>query len=159
QEAKKRGYTFLISDPGNDLNKQVGVIDTWIQQKVNAIVSVVPEPQVFEKEAKKARAAGIVWVTYADRLKNQDGTLTWPHYKGGYLLGQAAARYINSKLGGKAKVALLTFEKGAWARNRRMGIEAGLKKVAPGAQIVAKQDALLAPDALNIVSTVLQAHP
>ena len=30
QEAKRRGYEFLINDPGNDLNKQVGVIETWI---------------------------------------------------------------------------------------------------------------------------------
>jgi ribose transport system substrate-binding protein len=163
QEAAKRGYKFIVSDPGNDLNKQVGVVDTWIQQKVSAIESVAPEPQVFEKVAAQARKAGIVWVTYAAQLKNEDATVTWPHYKGGFLLGQEAGRWITANsaaLGGKAKFALLTFEKGDWARQRRLGIEAGLKSTAAGKyEIVSKQDTLTAPEAQQIVGTVLQANP
>jgi ribose transport system substrate-binding protein len=162
QEAKKRGYKFIVSDPGNDLNKQVGVINTWIQQKVSAIESVAAEPQVFEKVAAQARKAGIVWVTYAARLKNEDATVTWPHYRGGFLLGQEAGRWIKAnkaKLGGMAKVELITFEQGDWSRQRRMGIEAGLKSAAPGMyEIVNKQDSLTAPGAQQIVGTVLQAH-
>jgi ribose transport system substrate-binding protein len=163
QEAKRRGYTFLISDPGNDLNKQVGVVETWIQQKVDAIESVAPEPQVFEKIAAKARKAGIVWVTYAASLKNEDATVTWPHYRGGLLLGQEAGRWIKAnrgRLGAKPKIALLTFEQGEWSRERRRGIEAGLKQTASGMyQVVAKQDSLEAPGSTSIISTTLQAHP
>jgi ribose transport system substrate-binding protein len=163
KRAAQRGYEFIISDPGNDLNKQVGVIQTWIQQKIDAIESVAPEPQVFEKIAAQARKAGIVWVTYAASLKNEDATVTWPHYRGGFLLGQEAGRWIKanaSKLGGQAKVALLTFEKGEWARQRRRGIEAGLKSTGAGKyQIVSKQDSLTAPESQQIVSTVLQANP
>jgi ribose transport system substrate-binding protein len=162
QEAKKRGYKFIVSDPGNDLNKQVGVINTWIQQKVSAIESVAAEPKVFEKVAAQARKAGIVWVTYAARLKNEDATVTWPHYKGGFLLGQEAGRWISANsanLGGKAKVSLITFEQGDWSRQRRMGIEAGLKSSAAGKyEVVNKQDSLTAPGAQQIVGTVLQAH-
>jgi ribose transport system substrate-binding protein len=163
QEAKRRGYTFLINDPGNDLNKQVGVVETWIQQKVDAIESVAPEPQVFEKIAAKARKAGITWVTYAASLKNEDATVTWPHYKGGLLLGQEAGRWMKAnraRLGDKPKIALLTFEQGEWSRQRRKGIEAGLKQTAPGMyQVVAKQDSLEAPESASIISTTLQAHP
>lgn len=161
-EAKKRGYKFLVTDPGNDLNKQVGVIQTWIQQKVTAIESVAAEPQVFEKIASQAREAGIPWVTYAAKLKNEDGTVTWDHYKGGYVLGQEFARWLksNPSTHGKAKVLLLTFEKGEWSRLRRQGIEAALKKYAAGRyEIVGKQDSLDAPSATSITSTVLQAHP
>jgi ribose transport system substrate-binding protein len=163
QEAAKRGYKFIVSDPGNDLNKQIGVINTWIQQKVDAIESVAAEPQVYEKVAAQARKAGIVWVTYAAKLKNEDATVTWPHDKGGFLLGQEAGRWINAnsaKLGDKAKIALITFEQGDWSRLRRQGIEAGLKSTAAGKyEIVNKQDSLTAPGAQQIVSTVLQAHP
>jgi ribose transport system substrate-binding protein len=162
KQAAKRGYKFIISDPGNDLNKQVGVVNTWIEQKIDAIESVAPEPQVFEKIAAQARKAGIVWVTYAASLKNEDATVTWPHYKGGFLLGQEAGRWISknaSALGGKAKIAVLTFEKGEWARNRRKGVEAGLKSTAAGKyEIVSKQDSLTAPESQQIISTVLQAH-
>jgi ribose transport system substrate-binding protein len=162
KQAAKRGYKFIVSDPGNDLNKQVGVVNTWIQQKVSAIESVAPEPQVFEKVAAQARKAGIVWVTYAAQLKNEDATVTWPHFKGGFLLGQEAGRWITANsatLGGKAKIALLTFEKGEWSRQRRKGLEAGLKSAAAGKyEIVSKQDTLTAPEAQQIVGTILQAH-
>jgi ABC-type sugar transport system substrate-binding protein len=163
REAARRGYKFIVSDPGNDLNKQVGVIDTWIQQKINAIESVTPEPQIFEKEAAKARKAGIVWITYAAVLKNEDGYVTWPHYNGGFRVGQELGRWIKAnkaKFGGKAQIAILTFEQGQWAHLRRLGMEAALKQTAPGLyQIVSKQDTLTAPGASSIVSTVVQAHP
>ena len=162
KRAAQRGYKFLVSDPGNDLNKQTGVINTWIQQDVDAIESVAPEPQVFERLASQARKEGIVWVTYAASLKNEDATVTWPHHRGGFLLGQEAGRWISrnaARLGGKAKVAVLTFEVGQWARDRRKGLEAGLKSTAAGKyQIVSKQDSLTAPETQQIVSTVLQAH-
>jgi ribose transport system substrate-binding protein len=160
QEAAKRGYTLLFDDPGNDLNKEVGTIDTWITSKqVGAIEAVVPEPQVFENIAKKARAAGIVWVTYAAQLHNEDATLTWDHYKGGYLLGTTAGDWINRTQHGHAQVAVLTFEQAAWSRLRRQGIVAGLHAKAPGAQVVAMEDALQPSDAVAKVGTILQAHP
>jgi ribose transport system substrate-binding protein len=162
KRAAQRGYRFLVSDPGNDLNRQTGVINTWIQQDVDAIESVAPEPQVFERLASQARREGIVWVTYAASLKNEDATVTWPHYRGGFLLGQEAGRWISqnaSRFGGEAKVAVLTFEVGQWARDRRKGIEAGLRRTAAGKyRIVNKQDSLTAPESQQIVSTVLQAH-
>ena len=160
EQAKKRGYRLFINDPGNDLNKQVSTIESFIQRKVGAIVSVVPEPKVFEAVAAKARRNKVVWVTYADTLKNEDATVTWRHYVGGYMLGKEAARWINENLGGEAKVAILTFEAGAWARYRRRGMEAALAKFAPNAVIVAKQDgALAAPDGAKVIDTVLQANP
>jgi ribose transport system substrate-binding protein len=160
EQAKKRGYKLYINDPGNDLNKQVSAVESFIQRKVGAIVSVVPEPKVFEKIAAKARRNGVVWVTYADTLENEDATLTWRHYEGGYGLGKEAARWINETLGGQAKVAILTFEQGAWARYRRRGMEAALAKLAPNAVIVAKQDGgLAAPDGSKVIDSVLQANP
>jgi ribose transport system substrate-binding protein len=153
----------MLSDPGNDLNKQVGVIDTWIQEKVNAIESVTATPQVFEKEAQKAQAAGIVWITYAAILKHEDGYVSWPHFHGGFLVGQALGNWIKANkaaIGGKAQVALITFETGQWAHERKLGFLAGLAAAAPGLyQVVASQDSLSAPGAAQIVSTVLQAHP
>jgi ribose transport system substrate-binding protein len=163
KEASRLHYKFILTDPGNDLNKQVGVIDTWIQEKVNAIEAVTATPQVFEKEAAKAQKAGIVWITYAAQLKHEDGYVSWPHYHGGYLVGVALGNWIKANktaLGGKAQVALITFEQGNWAHLRKLGFEAGLKATAPGLyQIVASQDSLSAAGGAQIVSTALQAHP
>lgn len=158
-EAKKLGYKLLINDPGTDTPKQVSVIEAWIQQGVGTIIGQPLEPATMETVAAKARKAGIKWVTYANVMKNQDATLGFDHVAGGKLIGAAAGAWITKNLGGKAKVAILTYVKGSWARKRQSGIEAGLKAAAPGAKIVARQDALSETDGLGKISSILQAHP
>lgn len=165
KQAKKRaaelGYELLINDPGNDLNNQVGVIRTWIQQKVDAIVAVAPEPEVFERVAAEARAAGIVWVTYAADLKSQNGSITWDQHEGGRQLGEKFVDWFKAQgSGSKAEIALLTFEQGEWARNIRSGIEDALKTGLSGNyDVVGTADALDGPTGTQTVSTLLQAHP
>jgi ribose transport system substrate-binding protein len=158
-EAAKRGYKFVVSDPGTDPTKQAGVISTWIQEGVSAIEAVASDPNVFENLASQARAKNIPFVTYAGILKNESGHLTWPHYTSGYLMGKFAADWVNAHLGGKAEVAVLTWQQAAWGQQRLAGVKAALKKYAPGARIVAEQDAITAPDAAAATDTILQAHP
>jgi ribose transport system substrate-binding protein len=160
RQAAVRGYNLNVSDPGNDLQKQVAVVETWIQQKVDAIVAVVAEPAVFEKIAAKARKNDIVWVTYADRLKNEDGNITFgPHVRVGNMLAQAAADWQKTSGNGSAKAAIIAFRPAAWGRNRLAGVMAGLKRYAPNVEVVSVVDAILAPDAAKAVGTILQAHP
>jgi ribose transport system substrate-binding protein len=156
--ASERGYELLINDPGNDLNKQVAAVQSYIQQEVGAIVAVVPEPDVFKPLVQRAKDAGVAWVTYAGSLEGEDAFVSWPHREGGELLGKEAAEWINER-GIDAKVGILGFEQGAWARERREGIEAAIKENAPDAEIVFRQDALLAPEGVEVVSTALQANP
>jgi ribose transport system substrate-binding protein len=158
-KAKELGYKFILDDPQGDLNRQVSTIKTWINQDVDAIVAVALDPQVFEGVAEQARAKGIKWITYGSALKNQDGMIDMQQQEGGRIIGKLAGDYVNDKLGGKAEVALLTYEKGDWARQRRAGVEAGLKETAPNARIVARQDALSETEGLNVTNTLLQAHP
>jgi ribose transport system substrate-binding protein len=158
-QAAKKGVKIVIDDPGSDLQKQIATINTWIQKKYDAVVVQGKDPATLEATARKARAAGVKWVTYAAVMKNQDATLGFDHIKGGCAIGTSAGKYVNAKLGGKAKVALLTWESGQWARSRRSGIERCLKKTSPGAQIVARQDAISTTDGNKVVRTLIQRTP
>ena len=158
-EAKKQGVKLVIDDPGSDLAKQIATIDTWVQKKYDAIVVQAKNPDALEATAKKVRAAGVKWITYAGTMKNQDATLGFDHVAGGCAIGTEAGKYVKSKLGGKAKVALLTWESGQWAQNRRKGIVSCLAKTAPGAKIVAKQDAISTTDGNKVVRTLIQRTP
>jgi ribose transport system substrate-binding protein len=158
-EAKKKGVNLVIDDPGSDLQKQIATINTWVQRKFDAIVVQGKNPATLESTAKKARAAGVKWITYAATMKNQDATLGFDHVKGGCEIGTAAGKYVTSKLGGQAKVALLTWESGQWARLREQGITTCLKKTAPGAKVVFKQDAISTTDGNKVVRTLLQRTP
>jgi ribose transport system substrate-binding protein len=162
-KAKELGYELILDDPVNDLNKQVSTIKTWIQQDVDAIVAVALDPKVLTTVAKDAQDAGIRWITYGVPLESQDAVIDFQLKLGGEKLGELAGDWISENrdtLGGRAKVALLTFEEGAWARERKAGILDGLtSKAGDSFQVVAQQDALSETEGLEAVSTMLQAHP
>ena len=118
---------------------------------------------VFKPIQAEAQAKGIKWITYGSTLPGQDGELDLQQEIGGQTIGKLAGEWIaknKDALGGKAKVALLTYEKGEWAQNRRKGIEEGLEQSASGMyEVVARQDALSETEGLNVTNTLLQAHP
>lgn len=163
EQAKKKaaelGYDLVVDDPGSDMNKQINTIKTWIQQKVAVIVCNVPNPAAFETLAKQAREAGIYWITYGDRITNQDATVGYDQYNDGRQLGAFAGKWINENLGGEAKVAVLGFDLMIWGQSRTKGIEDGLAEAAPKATVVAKQNAITPTEGLNVTRTILQAHP
>lgn len=153
------GYDVVVDDPGTDLNKQINTIKTWIEQKVEVIVVNTLQPAAFESIAKQAREAGVVWITYGQKLENQDATVGYAQYPDGRQLGEYAGQWITDKLGGKSKVIILGYEKGQWGQQRGAGIKEGLLAKAPGVEIVAEQDAISPTEGLNVTRSILQAHP
>jgi ribose transport system substrate-binding protein len=161
--AEKRGaelgYRLVLDDPGSDLNKQVNTINGWIEEKVPVIIAVTLEPKVFESIAAKARKAGSKWITYAGKLENQDATVGFDHYGGGFKLGEYAGKWMKENSGQKHQVVILGYEKGVWGQNRAKGIRDGLLSIVPNANIVAEQDALSPTEGMNVTRTILEAHP
>jgi ribose transport system substrate-binding protein len=153
------GYKVILDDPGDDLNKQVNTIKTWISQKVPAIIAVALNPEVFEGLAKQARDAGIVWLTYAAKLQNQDATVGFDLYEPSFELGAHTGKWIKNNLGDKAEVVILGFEKGAWGQKRANGLRDGLRSIVPDVKIVAEQDALSPAEGLDATRSILQANP
>jgi ribose transport system substrate-binding protein len=158
-KGEELGYKVVIDDPSTDLEKQMNTLETWIEQRVAVIVCVTLNPPVFESIAAKAREAGIIWITYAEKLENQDATVGFSQYESAEQLGQYAGEWINEKLGGKANVVILGFESAFWGRSRADGIQKGLMDVAPGVTLVARQDAISATEGLEVTRSLLQANP
>src|SRR6185436_9063006 len=74
--------------------------------------------------------------------------------------GRAARQFIEARLGGKARVALIGFasqlpEQGG---ARQAGFKEAIAGM-PGVEIVAEQDAWTAPQAATVVSELLTKHP
>jgi ribose transport system substrate-binding protein len=163
QAAKKKGaemgYKVVVDDPGTDLNKQINTLKTWTSQKIGCMVVNTMQPAAFESVAKQARADGIKWITYGQKIENQDATVGYAQYKDGHTLGEAAGKWITATQGGKANVVILGYEKGVWGQQRGSGIKDGLKASAPNAKIVAEQDAISPTEGLNVTRTILEAHP
>lgn len=158
-KGKEMGFDVIVDDPGTDLNKQINTIKTWIEQKVEVIVVNALQPDAFESVAKQAREAGIVWITYGQKIQNQDATVGYAQYPDGRTLGEYAGTWVTDKQGGKAKVIILGYQKGVWGQQRGSGIKEGLLAKAPNVEIVAEQDAISPTEGLNVTRSLLQAHP
>jgi ribose transport system permease protein len=158
--AKAHGLTALYTSDNGKLDAQIANLETWISQGVKAICCFPIEPTAIEKVAAKARAKGIVWVSYAAHLKNQDSSVVFGNTESGTLVATAAADFINKVHGGKAEVIRLTLpDGGELGRERDKAVDETLAKLAPGATVVASQKSIDAASGLRITTSVLAAHP
>lgn len=159
EEAAKRGYEVVESFSAGSVDKQVAEINTWIAQKLKAIVVLPQDEKAMAPLVARAKKAKIPFVAYSSPVAGADGIVTFDHAQGAELVGQAVGDWINKTQGGKAEVALLTFDEVETGRVRVRNAEKKMKQVAPGAKVVATQKAILSPDALKVSQSMLRAHP
>ncbi|HEY5057484.1 MAG TPA: sugar ABC transporter substrate-binding protein [Gaiellaceae bacterium] len=158
--AKKRGYQLLESHANSQLDAQINELNTWIAQGIGGVIVLPLDNNSMGPLIKKAHAAGVKFLDYSDKaLPGVDGWVIFNNPQGAQQVGTYAGQWVNKTLGGKAEVALLTHEIQVTGRQRIHGGIAALQKVAPGAKVVAKHEAVLSADALPVVQSMLQAHP
>jgi ribose transport system substrate-binding protein len=160
EEAKKRGYEVVESHANSELSKQVDEMNTWVAQQVEGIIVLPLDNNAMGPIVKKANAADVKILSYSDKaLPNTDGWVIFNNLQGAALVGKNAGEWVNKTLDGKAKVALLTHEVQQTGRERIGGAVKELQKVAPGVEIVARHEGVLAAQTLPVVQSMLQANP
>lgn len=160
--AKKAGVELFEANSNNKPEKEIELINTYATKKVDAII-VSPLSQKGSVQAmKQAHDQGIKIIanntpvdadfaaSYIECSAEDLGTQT----------GRAARKYIEEKLGGKAKIAILAYKSQVPEQsNERSG---GFKKEVSqlsGVEIVAEQDAWLPEMAVKKAGDILTAHP
>jgi ABC-type sugar transport system substrate-binding protein len=160
--ADKAGVELLTGSSAGSMDKEITLVDTYIAQKVSAIVIAPLNTKASAAALKRAHDAGIKIVTYDNAVEADfpESTIKSDPILLGRPTGEAAKKYIEAKLGGKAKIAVITYisllPEAASQRNK--GFLDEVKKL-PGVKIVAQQDAWMAPEAVGVVETILTAHP
>jgi ABC-type sugar transport system substrate-binding protein len=158
--ANAHGLTALYTSDNGKLDAQIANLETWISQGVPAICCFPMEPSAIEKIAAKARAKGIIWVSYAAHLKNQDSSVVFGNTESGVLVATAAADFINKVHGGKCEILRFNNpEGGELSRERDKAVDETLAKLVPNAPVVAMQRSIDAASGLQIAHSVLSAHP
>lgn len=161
--AKAAGVKCLTGNTGNDQAKEAELINTYVAQKVNGL-AIAPLNQDSSAAAlKKADESGMKIAVTNISLTNAPfivGGYTSDNKNLGATSGQAAAKYIKEKLGGKAKIAILQFKSllPQQSADRVNGFLEEVKKVNPDVQVVADQDAWLQDKAVAIGGDILTAH-
>lgn len=161
-EAEKNGVSLFEANSYNKPDKEVQLINTYIAKKVDAIVIAPLSKKASSTALKKAKAKGIKIITYNSDV---DAGISSAYIESsqrdlGAQSGKEARKYIEEKLGGKAKVAVLAFQSQVPEQSnaRSQGFIQEVKKL-PGVEIIAEQDAWLPEMAIKKAGDILTANP
>ncbi|MBN1542508.1 substrate-binding domain-containing protein [candidate division KSB1 bacterium] len=143
-------------------DKEIQLVNTYIARGVDAIVISPLSATASVTALKRAHDRGIVVVTYNSTIEGDIPTsfVESDQRDLGAKTGQAAVRYIQKKLSGKAKIAILAFKSNLPEQSdaRTGGFKEQVQQL-PGVQIVAEQDAWMAETAVKKAGDILTAHP
>jgi ribose transport system substrate-binding protein len=132
--AKDRGLEYRRAVAENDAVKAVTQIQGFLNEKVGGLVATSPDPAalspILQRFIWSGAFVGTIVPPPATLLLNA------PQYETGRVLTAAAISHINSKLGGKASVVLLTQDTMEYLSPRFEAMRDGLNKIA-GVTIVA----------------------
>lgn len=155
--AEQRGLAFEIALADNDPNAMVGHVRRAIADRVGALIAapinVTTLAPVIREFIAKGGYVGSIVPPPATTILNA------PQLATGKTLGDAAAAYIRTRLGGEARVVLLTHDTNQFLAQRFVAIRAALKAV-PGARVIAD----ISPKTVDkeggqaIMRTILLAH-
>jgi ABC-type sugar transport system substrate-binding protein len=103
-EAAKAGLKLQTTDANLDLNKQISDVDTFVQQKVKAIVVWPLDSNGIQPALARAKAANIPVIAIYTLAGGPYYTNLIPDGEG---VGRSGAEYLARKLGAGAKVAAI----------------------------------------------------
>ena len=132
--AKNRGLEYRRVLVENDVGKAIAAVQSFVMAKVGAMVATSPDPVAFSSTLQRAIWSG----AFVGTIVPPPATLLLnaPQYRTGKVLTDAAIQHINTKLGGKAKVVLLTQDTMEYLEPRFTAMRDGLNAM-PGVTIVA----------------------
>ena len=160
--AKKANVELLVGYSNNQPTKEAELVNTYIVRKVDAILVSAVSKKGSVAALKAANDKGIKIICHNTPL-DADFPPVYIECSPadlGEQTGKAARKYIEEKLGGKAKIGILAFKSQVPEQSdARVG---GFKKEVtqlPGVEIVAEQDAWLALPAVAKAGDILTANP
>lgn len=136
--AEKLGVDFTYKYADGDLQQEVADIENFIEMGVNYIIvgpcnseGIVPTIEEAQKKGVEIGTCdiGINGVDVASFVTSDN-----------YGIGQIAAEYIAEKLGGKGKIAVLTWPSASATAERAAGFYDKLKESYSDIEVVAEQD-------------------
>ena len=156
--AKDRGMAFQVSAAENDPARMIEQVQAMVKANVGAIVAAPIDPPSLAHSLQQAIWAG----AYVGTVVPPPATslLNAPQYLTGKVLGDAVAAYIRTRLGGTAKVVLLTHDNLQFLAPRFVAMRDSFRTM-PGVTIVAD----ISPTIVNkeggmaTMRTILLAQP
>lgn len=152
------GVEASFQSADGSLEKQIGIVENFIAQKVDAILINAVDDKGIEPAINKAKAAGIPVIMMANDIDNPYPYKTlYPDYDNMAM----QARVLATSLDGKGDAALLIGSRGnSVSDSREAGFKDEIEKEFPGVHIVTTQQTNWdAAKGADVAQTVLDQYP
>jgi ribose transport system substrate-binding protein len=155
--ARDRGLKFRVTLASNNPATMIEGVQEARKSRAGALVAAPIDPASLSQSLKE-----MIWEgAYVGSIVPPPAIslLNAPQFLTGKVLGDAAADYIRSRLGGKARVVLLTHDTNQYLAQRFVAIRQALKSI-PNVSIIAD----ISPQTVNkeggfaTMQTILLAH-
>jgi ribose transport system substrate-binding protein len=153
------GLRFTTASAEGNVATNVSQIQGFLQRGVGALATNPIDPEAQRAVLLEAVGKGVCVI--GNVLAPATMHDVAPQYEIGYRQGEAAAKYVNSDLGGEAQVLLFNNDKIAALQPKTQGVRDALKKLSPGARIVVDSavDKDTKEESFQTASTALQRFP
>lgn len=158
QAARDRGLEYRVALANNDANRMIEQVQGFRRARVGAVVAAPVDAAGLSRHLQQVIWGGAFVGTVVPPPATS--ILNAPQYLTGKVLGDAAAAYIRDRLGGRARVVLLTHDSLQFLAPRFVAMRDSLRPL-PGVTIVADlSPATVNEDGgYNAMRTILLAHP
>lgn len=157
--AKADGCTQVLLDNTQNANleNQRATIESWVTQRLDAIVVVPVEASALEGLRSQFQGQGGKWISYAAPVKGGDGSVGFDNVESGRLAGEAAAKFLAKRFpNGGATAAITTSTSTTWSPRNT---EARKALEAAGINVVSYQECNTQACGLQVAEDTLREHP
>ncbi|MBN9411132.1 MAG: substrate-binding domain-containing protein [Burkholderiales bacterium] len=161
--ARRLGVKVVIQNANLDATREAQYVQTFVTRKVDGLLMSAVSPTGSLAALRQARAADIPVVCYTTCVNPPDDrelvrAFVMSDNRGlGTTTGRQVAAYVRERLGGQARVLMLTCESHDVCKERRKGINEALAGL--DVRILAEQEGFVVDKARPIADSMLAAHP
>lgn len=158
EAAKEANVELIVNDSNVDPQKQTSAIEDFIQKGVDGMVVIGTDPSAIVPAVEEANKK--IPVATVDMKLTTDNILTFigtENKLAGKQLGDYTKKYIQEKLGGKAKIAVVSWLESSIQQQRIEGFKEAFKDM-PNVKILNAQPGYDREKSLNTVENILQAE-
>jgi ribose transport system substrate-binding protein len=158
---ESKGGTFTYVSSNSNATTQITQMENLAASGINILIVHPAESNAINEEFGTLRKSypDLKMISWDDNSANADLCYVLDNTEAGKMIGTAAAKWINDKLGGSCEVAILGYPSLQILLERENGIKAALAKDAPNAKIVASAPAIVTTAAQSATETILEQNP
>ena len=152
---------LAVQDPKADAAQQVSIIETYLNQGIDALIFYPIDSKALAPVVAEARKKGVYVVTEGNRVAGENVYIGWDFAKIGAFNGEGFATWWKkNRPGVQAKILVIDIPKIQEPQKMATFFVPKVKEMLPDAVIVVQQDGEGSQEkGMEVTTNVLQAHP